>query len=77
MDQTNDASHKRVLKAAKTINELRKAKHTIPVMLTGKIVNGKVKIDQHVLDEIAKTHVNAKGVFVAVNAPFDPQSAAL
>ncbi|MGO8600886.1 hypothetical protein [Rhizobium ruizarguesonis] len=77
MAQTQDADHKRVVEAAKAISDVRAGQASIPVVLTGRIVNGKVLIDQHVLDEIAKNHVNANGVFIAVNAPFDPKIAVL
>jgi hypothetical protein len=75
MAQAQDADHKRVVEAAKAISDIRAGQTSIPVVLTGRIVNGKVHIDQHVLDEIAKSHPKADGVFIAVNAPFDPNSA--
>ncbi|MDB5652653.1 MAG: hypothetical protein JWQ94_266 [Tardiphaga sp.] len=70
-----EVDHKRVVEAAKAISDIRTGKAAIPVVLTGRIVNGKVHIDQHVLDDIAKLHPDANGVFIAVNAPFDPHSA--
>ncbi|EPE94387.1 hypothetical protein [Rhizobium grahamii] len=77
MAQAQDADHKRVVEAAKAISDIRAGQTTIPVVLTGRIVNGKVQIDQHVLDEIAKNHANANGVFIAVNAPFDTKTTVL
>jgi hypothetical protein len=43
------------------------------IILTGRIVNGKLEIDQSCLDEIAKNFPNANRSFIAVNAPFDPE----
>lgn len=68
----NDRSHDKVLEAAKAIQDLRSAQATVPIVLTGKIVNGKVVIDQQALEEIAKTYPSANRSFIAVNAPFDP-----
>ena len=42
------------------------------IVLTGRIVNGKVELDQSTLDDIAKKFAGANKSFVAVNAPFDP-----
>lgn len=70
-----DHNHNRIAETAKAIETLRGDKSTIPVVLSGRIVNGKVVIDQHVLDSIAKAHPGANGSFIAVNAPFDPSSA--
>lgn len=71
MTHAHDADHQKVVEAAKAISSVRSG-NSIPVVLTGRIVNGKVHIDQHVLDEIAKSYPNANGSFIAVNAPFDP-----
>ena len=73
MDDTSDVDHEKVVNVAKAIEDLRAGRPTIPVVLTGKIVNGKVLIDQAVLDEIARTHPKANASFIAVNAPFDPK----
>jgi hypothetical protein len=64
---TNGIDHKKVLDTAKGIEETRSG-----LVITGKIVNGKLEIDQHVLDEIARKFPSANRSFVAVNAPFDP-----
>lgn len=56
--------------AAKTLEENRTG-----IVLTGRVVNGKVELDQSCLDQIAKKFGDASKVFVAVNAPFDPKSA--
>jgi hypothetical protein len=69
----NETDHRLVVEAAKSIENLRSKEATIPVVLRGKIVNGKVEIDKDVLDEIAKKHPTANGSFIAVNAPFDPK----
>lgn len=45
------------------------------LVLSGRIVNGKVQLDQSTLDEIARKFAGANTSFVAVNAPFDPVSA--
>lgn len=76
MTQAYDRDHEKVVAAAKAIEAVRQGGNRIPVVLTGRIVNGKVEIDQHVLDEIAKNHPNANTSFIAVNAPFDPDSPA-
>lgn len=73
MAQNSGSDHGKVVDAAKAIAELRQDQATIPVVLTGRIVNGKVEIDQDVLDEIARRHPDANGSFIAVNAPFDPK----
>jgi hypothetical protein len=69
MAQAHGPDHQKVLDAAKTIEDVRSG-----IVLTGRIVNGKIEIDQHVLDEIARNHPNANRSFVAVNAPFDPKA---
>lgn len=76
MSTDSDKKHAMVEAAAKAIQEVRAGHAGIPIVLTGKIVNGKVILDQHVLDEIQKNHPNANGSFIAVNAPFDPVSPA-
>jgi hypothetical protein len=75
MASEDGSDHKKVVEAARVIEDLRSSSATIPVVLTGRIVNGRVEIDKNVLDEIAKKHPNANGSFIAVNAPFDPDSA--
>lgn len=53
--------------AAKTIRENRTG-----LVLTGRIVNGRVDLDQSALDDIQDRFPDADVSFVAVNAPFDP-----
>lgn len=43
-----------------------------PVQVVGRVVNGKLEIDQSSLEEYSRRYPNAKLAFVAVNAPFDP-----
>lgn len=62
--------HRKVAEAAKTLEDVR-----ANIVLTGKIVNGKVELDQHCVDELARRFPNATKSFVAVNAPFDPETA--
>lgn len=42
------------------------------IVLSGRIVNGKVELDRSSLDRIASRFADAEISFVAVNAPFDP-----
>jgi hypothetical protein len=44
------------------------------VQVIGRLVNGKVEIDHASLNKMAKNFPNADMAFVAVNAPFDPNS---
>jgi hypothetical protein len=44
------------------------------VQVVGRLVNGKLELDQSSLNEMAKKFPNAEMSFVAVNAPFDPVS---
>lgn len=59
----------RLTKAARLIQDNRTG-----VVLTGRIVNGRVELDQSSLDEIQDRFPDADVSFVAVNAPFDPHS---
>lgn len=58
-----------LLEAAKTVENARSG-----IVLSGTIKNGKVELDQACLDEMAKKFPNANKSFVAVNAPFDPNT---
>lgn len=40
--------------------------------IKGTVKNGKLKLDDKMLKDIAGGSVNANASFVAVNAPFDP-----
>lgn len=59
----------RMAEVARTIRE-----NQTGLVLTGRITNGRVELDQSTLDEIGQKFPNADISFVAVNAPFDPQS---
>lgn len=43
-----------------------------PVQVVGRVVDGKLQIDQSSLEEFSRKYPNARMTFVAVNAPFDP-----
>lgn len=58
--------------AARMLKEIRTG-----IVLSGRVVNGKVELDQSTMEEISKKYANAEISFVAVNAPFDPQSRAI
>ncbi|HLL46537.1 MAG TPA: hypothetical protein VK399_07500 [Longimicrobiaceae bacterium] len=47
------------------------------IVLTGRVVNGKVELDQATLSTLSDQFADAEFSFVAVNAPFDPQTADL
>jgi hypothetical protein len=70
MSQEHDQQHQQLLAAAKAVQELRSG-----IVLSGRINNGKVELDQSTLDEIAKRFAGSNRSFVAVNAPFDPKPA--
>jgi len=59
----------RMAEAARVIRE-----NQTGLVLTGRITNGRVELDQSTLDEIGQKFPNADISFVAVNAPFDPKS---
>jgi hypothetical protein len=59
----------RLAQAAKLIQENRAG-----VVLTGRIVNGRVELDKASLDDIQDRFPDGDVAFVAVNAPFDPNS---
>jgi hypothetical protein len=44
------------------------------VQVVGRVVEGKLEIDQTALEEFARRFPDANATFVAVNAPFDPTS---
>jgi hypothetical protein len=47
------------------------------VQVVGRVVNGKLEIDQSSLETFARRFPDANMTFVAVNAPFDPARSAL
>ena len=44
------------------------------LVLTGRIRNGKLELDQSSVDQIAQRFPEADVSFVALNSPFDPES---
>jgi hypothetical protein len=62
-----DKQHEQLAQAARLIQERRTG-----LVLTGRIVNGKLELDKTTLDDIRTKFGNANTSFVAVNAPFDP-----
>ena len=72
MKHEDEKQHGDLLNAARTLQQGRTG-----IVLSGSIKDGKVELDQATLDEIAKKFAGANKSFVAVNAPFDPQSSAL
>jgi hypothetical protein len=63
----NEEAAERVAHAARILDENR-----IGVVLTGRIVNGRVELDQSTLDRVRDGFPDAEVAFIAVNAPFDP-----
>lgn len=49
----------------------RMAQEGRAVQVVGRVVNGKVEIDQSALEAFARQFPDASATFVAVNAPFD------
>lgn len=63
---------RRVADAARVIRENRTG-----LVLTGRIKNGKLELDQSTLDEIEEKFPQADVSFIALNSPFDATSVAL
>lgn len=63
----HDAEH--LAAAAKVLKESRTG-----LVLTGRIKDGKLVLDQATRDEIASKFAKADVAFVAMNSPFDPRS---
>ncbi|HEX2093100.1 MAG TPA: hypothetical protein VHG28_11885 [Longimicrobiaceae bacterium] len=66
------ADPKKAKDAARLLQEIRTG-----IVLTGRVVNGKVELDQASVDEVSRRFPDAEVSFVAVNAPFDPQPSAV
>jgi len=62
-----EKEHGMLVEAARKIQDNRTG-----IVLSGRIVNGKVELDKRTLEEIAQRFAGANKAFVAVNAPFDP-----
>jgi hypothetical protein len=73
MTQEQDNGEHREL--VETVHKL--AKHRSGIVLSGHVKDGKVELDERTLDEIEKSFAGADRSFVAVNAPFDPNSPAV
>lgn len=69
MEDDKYGGAERMADAARVIRE-----NQTGLVLTGRITNGRVELDQTTLDEIGQKFPDAEISFVAVNAPFDPQS---
>lgn len=65
----HESDVERLANAAKALKESRTG-----LVLTGRIKDGKLILDQATQDEIAKKFANADTAFVALNSPFDPNS---
>ncbi len=75
-DDTYAARHaddtERLAQAAVTLQENRTG-----LVLTGRIKNGKLELDQPTLDDIQRKFPEADISFVAMNSPFDAESRAV
>ena len=69
MKEDENLDRKALADAAKVLQ-----KSATGIVLSGRIVNGKVELDQATLDEIARKFAGANKAFVAVNAPFAPHT---
>jgi hypothetical protein len=56
-------------------NELRE--HRTGLVLTGRITNGELHLDQATLDEIRNRFPDGDQSFIALNSPFDAESLAV
>lgn len=65
----DEPTQERVVEAAKLLQENRTG-----LVLTGRIKNGKLELDQATLDEIESRFPQADISFIALNSPFDPVS---
>ncbi len=63
------APQERVQEVAQVLRENRTG-----LVLTGRIKNGKLELDQETLDEIQEKFPQADQAFIALNAPFNPES---
>ena len=56
------------------LNTPHLARHRTDMVLTGRIHNGKLELDQPTLDEIQRKFPEGDACFVALNSPFDAES---
>ncbi|HUQ54815.1 hypothetical protein [Lentzea sp.] len=68
-NQERAADVERLASAASTIQENRTG-----LVLTGRIKNGELQLDQSTLDQIREKYPDADMAFVAMNSPFDAES---
>jgi hypothetical protein len=71
VQQRKTKSRNPVVKAAELLNKARTG-----IVITGRVKDGKVEIDQASLNAAARKFGKANISFVAVNAPFDPKGVA-
>lgn len=63
---------KRLVDAAKALQANRTG-----LVLSGRIKNGELQLDQSTLDQIRQQYPDADVAFVALNSPFDAESQAV
>jgi hypothetical protein len=61
-----------IVEAAKALQANRTG-----LLLTGRIKNGELQLDQSTLDQIRQQYPDADVAFVALNSPFDAESVAV
>ncbi|KOV86295.1 hypothetical protein [Nocardia sp. NRRL S-836] len=71
-NQERAADVEQLASAASTIQENRTG-----LVLTGRIKNGELQLDQSTLDQIREKYPDADMAFVAMNSPFDAVSQAV
>ncbi|WP_033442247.1 hypothetical protein [Saccharothrix sp. NRRL B-16314] len=71
-NEKRPADEARLADAAKTLQENRTG-----MVLTGRIKNGELQLDQPTLDQIRQKYPDADVAFVALNSPFDAKSQAV
>ena len=72
MKAEDERKHEELVEAVRKVQDARTG-----IVLSGRINNGKVELDQSTLDEIARKFAGSNRSFVAVNAPFDPESSTI
>jgi hypothetical protein len=68
----SEKDHQKLIEAARLLQENRSG-----IVLSGRVVNGKVELDQETIQAISKQFASGSRRFVAVNAPFDARTATL
>lgn len=72
MESNDKRESENLASVAKTM-----AAHRTGLVLTGRIKNGKLVLDKTSEQEIATKFAKADQAFIAMNAPFDPQTQAI